>query len=138
MKAAVGCLIIGAGAGLTQAEDANPPLAAQLASGADVYAQSCANCHYEGAGNAAAPDLKGTDFWKGGPDKMITLLLKGQGGVSVVKGQKFNGEMPPMDFLTDEEIAAVTVYVRAAFGNQREFVDPAAVAKQRALAITPP
>lgn len=135
---AVGCLIGGAGTALAQAADANLPLVAQLTAGAEVYAQSCVNCHYDGAGNAAAPDLKGSNFWKSGPNQMIVLLLKGQGGVSVVRGEKFKGEMPPMDFLTDDEIAAVTAYVRATFGNQREFVEPTAVAKQRTGAIPPP
>jgi len=103
----------------------------QIPTGREIYAQSCANCHYDGSGNPAAPDLKGSVFWKQDADALIRLLLHGQGGVSVVNGQKFNGQMPPMDNLSNEEIAAVTTYVRATFGGKTEAISPVQVGKLR-------
>lgn len=104
------------------AESGSVDLESQLASGAEIYGQSCTMCHYAGSGNPAAPDLKGSSYLTGGPDKLITIILKGQSGVSVVNGKKFNGQMPKMDYLTDEEVAAVTAYVRASFADQREII----------------
>ncbi len=106
-------------------------LESQLAAGAEVYNQSCAICHYDGAGNPAAPDLKGSSYLQGGPEKLITITLKGQGNVSVVNGKKFNGQMPKMDYLTDEEIAAVTAYVLASYANERKPVSVEAVRSLR-------
>ena len=104
------------------AEQTTVPLESQLAAGAELYGQSCAICHYDGAGNPAAPDLKGSSYLKGGPEKLIVITLKGQGNVSVVNGKKFNGQMPKMDYLTDEEVAAITAYVLASFGGEKQVV----------------
>lgn len=109
---------------VSRSEQATVQLESQLASGAEMYAQSCAICHYDGAGNSAAPDLKGSPYLEGGPEKLITITLKGQGNVSVVNGKKFNGQMPAMAYLADEEVAAITAYVLAAFGSERELVSP--------------
>lgn len=79
-------------------------------------------CHYDGAGNPAAPDLKGSSYLAGEPDPLIKIILEGQNRVSVVNGKKFNGYMPKMDYLTDEEVAAVTAYVRSTMAEQRETI----------------
>lgn len=63
---------------------------------------------------------------------MITLILKGQSRVSVVAGKPFNGEMPAMDYLTDEEIAAVTAYVLTTFAEKKVAVEPGLVTELRA------
>lgn len=116
---------------VSRSEQATVQLESQLAAGAELYGQSCAICHYDGAGNPAAPDLKGSPYLQGGPEKLITITLKGQGNVSVVNGKKFNGQMPAMDYLTDEEVAAITAYVLASFGNERKPVSPEVVRKLR-------
>lgn len=124
------CLIHGSGLAQTQATDAdsaeNPFLL-----GEQIYGQSCAVCHYDGSGNPAAPDLIGSPYWKEGAHRIIRLILHGQSRVSVVEGKLFNGEMPAMDNLTDEEIAAVTTYVLSRFAEQKDPVDPATVARLR-------
>ncbi len=75
--------------------------------------------------------MKGSTYLKGGPEKVIVITLKGQGNVSVVNGRTFNGQMPKMDYLTDDEIAAVTSYVLATFGGERQFVSPEKVKTMR-------
>ena len=116
-----------AGAGLLlatslAAESTGVDLETQLATGAEIYSQSCTMCHYDGAGNPAAPDLKSSSYLTGEPGKLITIILEGQNRVSIVNGKKFNGYMPKMDYLTDEEVAAVATYVRSTMAEQHETI----------------
>jgi len=111
--------------------DATPPLAEQLAHGKTLYQMSCAPCHREGEGSPLAPPLRGSGVVTGPPAGLARLILKGQNRVTVVDGEKFNGMMPAQAYLTDTEIAAVTAYVREAFGGQRESVAPKDIAPIR-------
>lgn len=99
--------------------------------GGAVYEQTCATCHYDGRGNPAAPDLQGSAFWKHEPVRLITMILRGQSGVSVVDGKVFHGEMPAMAYLADAEIAAVTAHVYAKFGGRTLTVEASEVAAVR-------
>lgn len=124
-SADLGWVVVAAGLFLATslaAESTSADLETQLASGAEIYSQSCTMCHYDGAGNPAAPDLKGSSYLAGEPDPLIKIILEGQNRVSVVNGKKFNGYMPKMDYLTDEEVAAVTAYVRSTMAEQRETI----------------
>lgn len=96
---------------------ADPVVAAK---GAKVYAEYCANCHYDGAGNRAMPALRGSAVVTAPPVELTKLLLKGQRGVSVVNGQKLNAFMPALDYLTDDELAAVVMHVRRKFAGVDE------------------
>ena len=110
---------------------ASPPvLAEQLAAGAQVYEMTCAQCHFAGEGGPAAPPLAGSSALAR-PESVFKIILQGQRGQSVVNGQKLNGIMPAMNYLTDEEVAAVTAYLRERFGGKTEAVQPADVAKAR-------
>jgi len=111
-----------------------PPakLTEQLAQGKILYEQSCAQCHYDGAGNPVAPDLRGSSVLAEPPQALARIILDGRQGVSMKDGKKLNGIMPPQAYLRDEEIAAVVVYVREAFGDRRDALSPAAVAEIRA------
>jgi len=108
-----------------------PTLADQITLGGQIYAQSCTICHYDGSGNPAAADLKGSAVVAGEPSQVISIILHGQSGVSMVNGRKLNGQMPKMSYFSDEEIAAVTAYVRATFADKQEAVDPALVKSLR-------
>lgn len=108
-----------------------PSLDEQLGLGETIYNQSCANCHYDGSGNPAAADLKGSATVKAGAPAVIRVILRGQQGVAMVDGKKLNGIMPQMSYLSDQEAAAVTAYVRSAFAGQKEVVDPAVVSELR-------
>lgn len=108
-----------------------PTLAEQITLGGQIYAQSCTICHYDGSGNPAAADLKGSAVVVGPPAQVISIILNGQAGVSMVNGKKLNGQMPKMSYFSDEEIAAVTAYVRATFADKQEAVDPALVKSLR-------
>jgi len=61
------------------------------------------------------------------PGRVIRLILDGIQGPITVKGQSYNGAMPPWrDLLKDEEIAAVATYVRqnSAWNNRAPAVTP--------------
>lgn len=108
-------------------------LTEQLAQGKTLYEQSCAQCHYDGWGNPAAPDLRGSGVLAEPADALAVIILGGRRNQSVKDGRKFNGIMPPQAYLRDEEIAAIVAYVRDEFGGRKEPVSPQAVAETRAL-----
>lgn len=106
----VAMAVAGCGGGSSTAADPMPPDASLLARGREVFATSCAECH--------GADLRGTDQ---GPSFLsivyepdhhadIAFLLAAQRGV----GQhhwRF-GDMPPVDGVSEEDIAAVAAFVR--------------------------
>ncbi|HEY9855735.1 MAG TPA: cytochrome c [Stenomitos sp.] len=98
----------------------------QAAGGADVkkgeelYTANCASCHQAtGEGMAGTfPPLAGSEFTNGPAKDHITIVLKGKSGPITVKGQQYNGAMPPFAQLTDEEIADIISYERTTWGNK--------------------
>jgi mono/diheme cytochrome c family protein len=108
-----------------------PALAEQLSAGEEVYQTGCANCHYAGEASPTTPALVGAAAVGGDPSALFKIILQGQRNESVVEGRKLNGIMPAMAYLSDEEIAAVTAYVRQRFGGTAEAIDPAHVAAER-------
>jgi mono/diheme cytochrome c family protein len=92
---------------------------AGAADGLKVFQDTCIACHQEdGMGKpgefpplAANPDLfLSSDF-------VAVVALNGIEGPLEVEGQSLDKAMPPFDFLTDQEIAAVVDYVRSTWGN---------------------
>jgi cytochrome c oxidase subunit 2 len=80
--------------------------------GAKVYAAQCAACHQAtGKGVAGAfPALEGSKVVLGKQDEQIALLLKGKPGTAMASFKQ----------LSDVELAAVSTYVRNAWGNKPE------------------
>jgi len=103
----------------------------QLASkGESVYRKHCADCHGEdGQGKPYAyPALAGNRLVNApSPSNAIeTMLFGGYGASTALQPQPYG--MPPYaNVLSNEEIAAVLTYVRAAWGNQASAVSPSAV-----------
>ncbi len=119
-------------AGPSAAPSAAAPVPAdQLRIGEKAYEAHCAQCHYAGEGGANVPPLANSPVLLGPPAATFKVILQGQANQSVVNGQKFNGIMPAMDYLTDEEIASVTAYLRHRFAAKEEPVTPAQVAEAR-------
>ncbi len=107
-------------------------LTEQLEQGKALYEQSCAQCHYDGSGNPAAPDLRGSSVLAEPPQALARVILAGRQGVSMKGGEKFHGIMPPQAYLRDDEVAALVVSVRSEFGSRREGFSPRAAAEVRA------
>lgn len=109
-------------AGVTAGAD---DLSAQMEKGKQVYTTTCQACHQAtGAGIPGAfPPLAESEWVSGSPKRLAAIVLHGLQGEINVKGQKFQGVMPPFkDQLKPEDIAAVATYVRNSFGNKADLV----------------
>lgn len=97
----------------TQSADTTP------GDGAQVFADNCASCHQEDATGIEEtfPPLAGNDDLFLAQDFPAKVLLSGMSGEVKVNGMVFDGEMPPFDYLSDADIAAVINYLRNNFGN---------------------
>jgi cytochrome c oxidase subunit 2 len=99
---------------LAKADDPNKEwqLADLNERGQKVYAANCLACHQaSGKGVAGAfPALEGSKVVLGKQDEQIALLLKGKPGTAMASFKQ----------LSDVELAAVSTYVRNAWGNKPE------------------
>lgn len=97
------------------------------AMGKEIYASKCAGCHgAEGAGTPGVfPPVAGAEQVNGDDAALIGILLNGLQGPVTVKGQSYNGMMPPWkDQLNDEEVAAVATFMRTSWGNNGKAISP--------------
>ena len=89
--------------------------------GAKIYQNNCAACH-QASGEGLAPNfpsIKGSKVANGPAAAHIAHTLKGK------------GLMPPFNYLSDENLAAVLTYERTSWGNKGGAVTPAQVAAAR-------
>jgi nitrite reductase (NO-forming) len=100
-----------------------------------IYGRLCTTCHQPtGLGLPGAfPPLAGSDYLATtSQDKLIGHMIDGLKGPLTVNGTTYNSIMPPMPFLSDDEIAGVLTFVGSEWGNRRPAVKPADVAGVRA------
>lgn len=95
-----------------------------LAAGEETFNTYCASCHgRDGEGSPPRyPAIRGTDAVTGDRDMLISTILNGIDGPT---------QMPPHDFLTDEQVAELVTYVRQNFGNDVNPVSPEEVEEVR-------
>lgn len=113
---------------LTQnAAPLTPEQQTRVAAGQQLYTMACATCHQPHGGGVpgVAPPLAGSEWVGGPPERLIRIVLNGLYGPIQVNGQTWNLSMPTFGAYTDEEVASVLSYVRRAWGNAAEPVDPA-------------
>jgi mono/diheme cytochrome c family protein len=121
------------------------PAAAQKIDGAEVFRNQCSACHQtQGQGVAGQfPALAQNPDIFLARDYPLRVVLAGLTGKIAVKGDRIDSVMPPLDVLSDQQIAAVVNYVRGAFGNDAlrpksmQPVTPAMVADLREKKLTP-
>lgn len=104
-----------------------------MAKGEAVFLANCAACHQPtGLGLAGAfPPLAGSDFLKGDRKAVMSAALFGLSGPVTVNGVEYNGVMPSMGHLPNDDLAAVLTYVFGAWGNDGSAVSVAEVAALR-------
>lgn len=88
--------------------------------GGALFTARCAACHQAGGTGLAGvfPPLAGSEWVKGKESTLVAIVLNGIVGELTVRSQTYNGAMPPFkDQLTDAQIAAITTYLRGAWGN---------------------
>jgi len=108
-------------------------LAKSIERGKEVYTTYCITCHME-AGNSTAgvyPPLAKSNYLKKSIDTLINTVLEGQTGEIVVNDTTYNGQMLPLNYLTDEQVADVLNYTRNSFDNKMK--DPVLPEKVKAL-----
>lgn len=111
------------------------PAAASAQSGEQIFATRCAACHQADATGIPNmfPPLAGSELVNGDPGRVIKIILHGLEGDVEVKGETYNGVMPPWGAaMNDAEIAAVVTYLRSHFGNKSAAVTAPQVARIRA------
>ena len=109
-----------------------PEEAAQLKHGAMLYTH-CSGCHQpNGLGlRGFYPPLADSPFVLGKTEPLISILLKGMEGPLEVDGAMYNQPMPPAPFENDDDIAAITSFIRRSFDNQASLISPEEVSKVR-------
>ena len=109
--------------------------------GQATYARICAACHQPtGTGLPGTyPPLAGSDYLASSPpEKLIGHVLHGLQGPVTVNGNTFNGVMPPMNFLSDAEIAGALTFARSSWGNKLAPVKPDQVQRVRSQSASTP
>ncbi len=102
---------------------ASPSFAFAQPDGASLFAQNCSACHQlTGKGVPGAfPALAGDALVNGPPQGFAAVVVSGRGGMPA-----FGAD------LSDQDIAAITTYVRSAWGNSAGTVNEAMVKAVRA------
>ncbi|PTR01568.1 mono/diheme cytochrome c family protein [Mucilaginibacter yixingensis] len=111
-----------------------PSPAASIARGQQVYTQYCLSCHQADGGGVPNmnPPLIKTTYVLGDSRKLIKVVLNGFMQNVDIDGESYSNNMPPHNFLTDQQIADVLTYVRRNFGNKAAPVTVAQVKTARA------
>jgi glucose/arabinose dehydrogenase/mono/diheme cytochrome c family protein len=98
------------------------------------YTVICGACHQlNGMGlEGLAPPLVDSDWVNGAPERLTRIVLNGVRGRINIKGRNWELEMPPLNILSDEDIASLLTYVRREWGHTASPVAPEFVKKIRA------
>jgi nitrite reductase (NO-forming) len=101
----------------------NKTLAESIASGKQIYTNTCFACHQaNGEGIASAfPPLAESDYLNADLERSINIVLHGKTGKITVNGKKYNSVMTKQT-LTNEEVADVLTYVYNSWGNNKTHV----------------
>ncbi|WP_448701333.1 c-type cytochrome [Mucilaginibacter sp. AW1-3] len=110
-------------------------LSASISAGKIVYTQHCLSCHMVDGGGVPNmnPPLIKTSYVLGDKARVIKVVLNGFAQNVDIDGESYSNNMPPQNFLKDQEIADVLTYVRNSFGNKATAVKVAEVKTARAV-----
>lgn len=106
----------------------------QMQRGKNVFETYCLTCHQEdGTGVPKLnPPLIKTSYVTGDKKKIITWVLSGTTEKIEIDGEYYSNNMPPQNYLKDQEIADVLTYIRNSFGNESSAISAADVKAIRA------
>lgn len=108
-----------------------------LKKGERLFKNNCTACHQaEGQGVPGVfPPLANSPYVIGSEDLFVKILLRGMSGPIEVLGNEYNGNMPSYGEnglgWSDQDIHAITTYVRQAFGNTADPITEETVARVR-------
>ncbi len=109
----------------------NVKKAQYMVAGETLFLQYCSNCHQQdGTGLADLyPPLKDSDYLANNYEAIICIIKNGRQGEIVVNGKTYNQVMPPLNMLTDLEVAEIGTYVFNTFSPNKRFVPVTEVSK---------
>jgi mono/diheme cytochrome c family protein len=118
-----------------KAAPVSAPAAPEKSDGAAVFSEQCVACHQPNGEGVAGqfPPLAGNRDIFLSADFPARVVLFGLKGKIQVNGKSLDAEMPPLDFLSDAQIAAAIGYVRGAWGNDK--LRPAGMTDPDAAAV---
>jgi len=95
-----------------------PPPPGELAFGQEPYLRYCASCHgNQGQGKPPTfPPMANSEWLELGNDALGLIVLYGLRGEIEVAGQTYRGYMPPMQHISDADIAALLTYINTTWG----------------------
>lgn len=107
---------------------------ASIARGKDLYTTYCLTCHQEDGSGVPKmnPPLIKTSYVIGDKKKLIKWVLSGSTENIPIDGKTYSNNMPPQNYLDDNQVADVLTYVRNSFGNKASAILPADVKAVRA------
>ena len=99
---------------------------AAVADGKQVFSVNCVACHQaSGKGLPGVfPPLDGSEWVVGNERTLVNILLHGVSGEITVMGNPYKGAMPSFKQLGNNELAAVTSYIRAEWSNKAGAIKP--------------
>ena len=105
----------------------------QIKAGEQLFVGTCSVCHQaSGSGLPNVfPPLAKSDFLAADPKRAVGIVLHGLSGKVVVNGSEYDSVMPPMNQLTDDEVANILTYVLNSWGNPGARVQSDEVRKAR-------
>jgi mono/diheme cytochrome c family protein len=109
-------------------------LAQSLIKGKAVYQQYCLTCHQADGGGVPNlnPPLIKTTYVLGDQTRLINIILKGMSTGVVIDDEEYTNPMPPLNILSDEQVANVLTYVRNNFQNKASAITASQVKAVRA------
>ncbi|MCA6078043.1 c-type cytochrome [Fulvivirga sedimenti] len=110
--------------GSEMSQEDNMKKAQYMVAGETLFLQYCSNCHQQdGTGLADLyPPLKDSDYLANNYEAIICIIKNGKQGEIVVNGKTYNQIMPPLNMLTDLEVAEIGTYVFNTFSENKRFV----------------
>ncbi len=128
----VALLLLTAGLAACSNDRSDPWL--ELAPGQEAYLRHCASCHgNQGQGRPPTfPPLAGSE-WMALPSEALALIvLLGLRGEIEVAGRTYRGYMPPMQHISDEQIADLIGFTEREWAGRESQLSAADVAAIRA------
>lgn len=100
-----------------------------------LYKSHCMSCHqFDGGGvDNLNPPLIQTSYVLGSKAGLINIVLKGFKERVDIEGNNYSNNMPPLNYLTDQQIADVLTYVRNDFGNKAPLIRASDVKRLRGV-----
>lgn len=101
--------------------------------GKALYKSHCMSCHqFDGGGvDNLNPPLIQTPYVLGSKTGLINIVLKGFKERVDIDGNSYSNNMPPLNYLTDQQIADVLTYVRNDFSNKAALIKASDVKRLR-------